>query len=177
MKTYQYKQELIVAINNSLNQYLTEFEEISEDLKDHKVATVDKTPAQNLSYQLGWVNLLLEWESKELAGFPVSMPKEGYKWNNLASLYQNFYQTHAQHSLKENTQLLSKQVKEVTDWIENLTDEELFEINQRKWATTPANWPLYKWIHINTVAPFTNFRVQIRKWKKLSINTEPTKKP
>lgn len=46
MKTYQSKQELIVAINNSLKQYLTEFEEISEDLKDHKVAGVDKTPAK-----------------------------------------------------------------------------------------------------------------------------------
>ncbi|MER2002308.1 MAG: ClbS/DfsB family four-helix bundle protein, partial [Carnobacterium inhibens] len=24
----------------------------------------------------------------------------------------------------------------------------------------------WKWIHINTVAPFTNFRTKIRKWKK-----------
>ena len=64
------------AINNSLNQYLTEFEEISEDLKDHKVAAVDKTPAQNLSYQLGWVNLLLEWESKELQVSPFQCRKK-----------------------------------------------------------------------------------------------------
>ncbi|MCB6437728.1 ClbS/DfsB family four-helix bundle protein, partial [Erysipelatoclostridium ramosum] len=26
---------------------------------------------------------------------------------------------------------------------------------------------VYKWIHINTVAPFTNFRGKIRKWKRL----------
>ncbi|AQP77350.1 hypothetical protein B0X25_10755 [Listeria monocytogenes] len=28
---------------------------------------------------------------------------------------------------------------------------------------------MYKWIHINSVAPFTNFRTKIRKWKKIVL--------
>ena len=82
-------------------------------------------------------------------------------------LYQEFYQTYDQYSLDEKKELLSKKVSEVIDWVQSLAEDELFLPNQRKWATTPAKWPVYKWIHINTVAPFTNFRTQIRKWKRL----------
>ncbi|RZG88289.1 ClbS/DfsB family four-helix bundle protein [Acinetobacter sp. WCHAc060033] len=167
MKIYESKEELIDAIRNSFNKYLAEFSHVSEDDKNKIINGVDKTPSQNISYQLGWVNLLLKWEKDEKAGIQVITPKEGFKWNNLGALYQEFYQEYGQHSLDENTVLLSNKVDEVIDWVQSLTDDELFSINQRKWATTPAQWPVYKWIHINTVAPFTNFRTQIRKWKRL----------
>lgn len=55
---------------------------------------------------------------------------------------------------------------EIIEWIENLDNKILFEPEQRKWAITPAKWPVWKWIHMNTVAPFKNFRAQLRKWKK-----------
>jgi len=36
--------------------------------------------------------------------------------------------------------------------IENLTYDELFQSGRRKWASsTPANWPVWKYVHINTV--------------------------
>ncbi|MFZ3195383.1 MAG: ClbS/DfsB family four-helix bundle protein, partial [Bacillus mycoides] len=44
-----------------------------------------------------------------------------------------------------------------------------FQSEQRKWATTKAMWPVWKWVHINTVAPFMNFRTKIRKWKKIVL--------
>lgn len=51
---------------------------------------------------------------------------------------------------------------------DGLTESELFESGQRAWASsTPSAWPVWKWVHINTVAPFTTFRTKIRKWKKL----------
>lgn len=168
MKSYETKQELIESINSSFNKYLLEFSDILESEKNKTILGVDKTPSQNISYQLGWVSLLLEWEINEKAGFTVTTPKDGFKWNNLGLLYQDFYQTYSQYSIDEKKELLSKKVREVIDWIQTLTDDELFLPNQRKWATTPAQWPIYKWIHINTVAPFTNFRTQIRKWKRLN---------
>ena len=53
--------------------------------------------------------------------------------------------------------------------IDSLSEDELFLPQQRAWATTKAQWPLWKWIHINSVAPFTSFRTQIRKWKKACL--------
>ncbi|EAF4108610.1 ClbS/DfsB family four-helix bundle protein [Listeria monocytogenes] len=44
------------------------------------------------AYQLGWLNLLLEWEAKEKAGLEVNTPSDNYKWNNLGGLYQLFYE-------------------------------------------------------------------------------------
>ena len=42
----------------------------------------------------------------------------------------------------------------------------------RKWAddaTKTAVWEVYKFIHVNTVAPFKTFRNKIRKWKKILL--------
>ena len=47
------------------------------------------------------------------------------------------------------------------------SQEELFEPGHRQWASsTPSAWPVWKWIHVNTVAPFTSFRMKIRRWKR-----------
>lgn len=84
-------------------------------------------------------------------------------------MHQIFYQTYGQYLLTEQKEQLTEAVNELCAWIETLSYKELFEPKQRKWATTPAKWPIYKWVHINTVAPFTNFRTKIRKWKKCAL--------
>lgn len=106
---------------------------------------------------------------KEKAGIKVQTPAEGYKWNNLGELYRLFYQKYGSVSLAEQIQQLDVKVAELCAWVETLSDKELFEPEQRRWATSKAKWPRYKWIHINSVAPFTNFRVKIRKWKKIVL--------
>ncbi len=169
MKTYANKEELITELKKCYQKYIAEFEDIPEELKDKRVEKVDRTPSENLSYQLGWVTLLIEWEEKEKAGIKVQTPAEGYKWNNLGELYQLFYQKYGSVSLAEQIQQLDVKVAELCAWVETLSDKELFEPEQRRWATSKAKWPLYKWIHINSVAPFTNFRVKIRKWKKIVL--------
>lgn len=45
---------------------------------------VDRTPAQMLAYQLGWMDLLLGWEEGERAGRKVVTPAPGHRWNRLA---------------------------------------------------------------------------------------------
>ena len=81
---------------------------------------------------------------------------------------QSFYQEYGNYSLAKQKELLTQLVEELCHWVESLSDTELFESEQRNWATTKAKWPIWKWVHINTVAPFTNFRTKIRKWKKLN---------
>ena len=56
--------------------------------------------------------------------------------------------------------------------IDPMSDEDLFAPHRRKWAdgaTKSAVWEVYKFIHVNTVAPFGTFRTKIRKWKKLML--------
>lgn len=166
MIQYKDKTELIEAIKQNYLLYDKEFDDIPEDEKDLLKPGVDKSPSQNLSYQLGWTNLLLQWEADEKKGIKVQTPAPGYKWNNLGGLYDSFYHKYGTYSLYQQREMLMNQVNEIIEWIENLDHETLFVPKQRKWATTPAKWPVWKWIHINTAAPFKSFRAQLRKWKK-----------
>lgn len=163
MRTYDNQSDLKKNINNSYKKFITEFESIPENLKDLLVDGIDKTPSQMLSYQIGWLSLLLSWERE---GAVVVTPIINYKWNDLGNLYQSFYNDFGNQSLKNQKRQLDELVSDICDWVSTLSDEEFTESNQRLWASNKAQWPLWKWIHINTVAPFTNFRPKIRKWKK-----------
>ncbi|CAM3140662.1 cytoplasmic protein [Chryseobacterium flavum] len=166
MQGYKDKKELIEELKKRYELYDQEFNDIKEEEKDLLQPGVDKTPSQNISYQLGWTHLLLQWESDEKNGIEVKTPTPDYKWNNLGGLYQSFYNQYGSHTLQEQRELLRNQVDEIINWIESLDDDTVFISGKRKWATTPAQWPVWKWIHINTAAPFKSFRTQLRKWKK-----------
>lgn len=88
MKEYTSKVELTNAIKTPYKKYIDEFENISEDFKDKRFEEVDRTPAENLTYQVGWTTLLLKWEKDEKAGLEVHTPSENFKWNNLTELYR-----------------------------------------------------------------------------------------
>ena len=62
MRTYENKEELKNEINKSFAKYISEFDDIPEYLKDMRVDEVDRTPAENLAYQVGWTTLVIKWE-------------------------------------------------------------------------------------------------------------------
>ena len=172
MRTYKNKEELKSEINKSFEKYIAEFENIPENLKDTRVDEVDRTPAENLAYQLGWTSLLLQWECDERNGIEAKTPSDKFKWNELGKLYQYFTDTYASLSLSKLKDKLSDNVADICEMIDSLSDDELFKPHMRKWAdgaTKTATWEVYKFIHVNTIAPFGTFRTKIRKWKKLAL--------
>ena len=172
MKQYDSKEALINEIRSSFSKYISEFDQIPETLKDAHVDGVDRSPAENLAYQLGWTTLLLKWEADERSGLQVKTPSDEYKWNQLGELYQWFTDTYASLSLYELETRLTENIASIYAMINSLTEEELFRPHMRKWAddaTKTAVWEVYKFIHVNTVAPFGTFRTKIRKWKKAAL--------
>ena len=151
MRTYENKDELKNEINKSFAKYISEFDIIPESLKDKRVEEVDRTPAENLH---------------------VKTPSDDFKWNQLGELYKWFTDTYAYLSLQELKDMLKENINSIYEMIDSLSDEELFEPHMRKWAdeaTKTAVWEVYKFIHVNTVAPFGTFRTKIRKWKKIAL--------
>lgn len=168
MQGYESKEALIDEVTKRGKLFIDEFDPIDNSDKDIFIDEVDRTPAQMISYQLGWMNLIMSWEQENKEGKDVTTPTPDYKWNNLGGLYQNFYEEYYNYSLDELIELFNNDLDKMIHLIESYTDEELFEQGGRQWATTtPASWPIWKWIHINTVAPFKTFRTKIRKWKKI----------
>jgi hypothetical protein len=169
MPEYKSKQELIDEISNRAKLFIGEFSDIQEEDKDKLLDGVDRTPAQMIAYQLGWLNLILDWEKKEQQGITVITPHDGYKWNDLGGLYKSFYKQYENYSLRELCSMFEEAEQKIIELTENYTDTELFHFGGRKWASsTPADWAIWKWLHTNTVAPFKSFRSKIRKWKKLN---------
>lgn len=172
MREYKNKEELKSEINKSFGKYISEFENIPEAVKDKRVTEVDRTPAENLAYQVGWTTLVLKWEEDERMGLQVKTPSDKFKWNQLGELYQWFTDTYSHLSLQELKIKLNENINSIYAMIDSLSEEELFKPHMRKWAdeaTKTAVWEVYKFIHVNTVAPFGTFRTKIRKWKKLAL--------
>lgn len=71
MRTYRDKEDLKNEIRQSFEKYNSEIDTIPEALKDKSVPGVDRTPAENLAYQVGWTTLLLKWEADEKRGMDV----------------------------------------------------------------------------------------------------------
>lgn len=168
MQEYANKQALIDEITKKAKLYIDEFRSINNLDKDMLVDEVDRTPSQMIAYQLGWMNLIVSWEQDNKDGKEVITPSPDYKWNNLGGLYQSFYNQYADHSIETLLNMFERDVHKIIHLVESYDDKELFEQGGRQWATTtPSRWPIWKWIHINTVAPFKSFRTKIRKWKKI----------
>ncbi|WP_028545347.1 ClbS/DfsB family four-helix bundle protein [Paenibacillus taiwanensis] len=168
MASYDYRSR--EALKNAIHStYLLldqEFEDIDHHKKDVLVPEVDKTPAQIIAYQLGWLHLVMGWEKAERSNQEVLMPAPGYKWNQLGVLNRSFYAAYGSYSLHELRVLLQQTEQEWLCWVDELSEEELFTQGARKWTGEKPNWPLVRWIHINSVAPFRTFRAKLRKWKK-----------
>lgn len=60
MRNYSNKKELKAEIKKTFEEYIAEFGVIPETLKDECVDKIDRTPAENLGYQIGWTTLLLK---------------------------------------------------------------------------------------------------------------------
>lgn len=171
MQGYESKKHLISEIEKTADLFINEFLDVKEEDKDKLIAGVDRTPAQMIAYQLGWLDLIMKWDKDEAEGRPVVTPCEGYKWNNLGGLYRSFYDKFSSYSLAELQDLFKEKLFVFVQWLDGFTEEDVFTAGSRKWASsTPSNWPVWKWVHINTVSPFKSFRSKIRKWKKLNEN-------
>ncbi|MDR1579014.1 MAG: ClbS/DfsB family four-helix bundle protein [Synergistaceae bacterium] len=168
MQEYESKQALIDEITKTAELFIKEFDGIAETDKDVRYDDVDRTPQEIIAYQLGWMNLIRGWDNDELAGKEVITPAPGCKWNQMGELYRGFYEKYSGCSLKQLREMFIAAVDGTAKWFQGFSDDEIFKPGGRKWAaSTTSNWPVWKWVHINTVAPFKSFRGKIRKWKKL----------
>ena len=63
-------------------------------------------------------------------------------------------------SISELKMKLDANIQSIYEMIDSMSDNDLFMPHKRKWAdgaTKTAVWEVYKFIHVNTVAPFGHF--------------------
>ena len=132
---------------------------------------MDRTPAEDLAYQLGWTTLLLKWEADEKRGMDVKTPSEQFKWNQLGDLYQWFTDTYAHLSLAELKGKLNENIVAIQTMIDSMSEDELFQPHMRRWQMTPPK-QRYGGLQIHSRQyrrALRNVRTKIRKWKKAAL--------
>ena len=125
MQTYRDKEELIDAIEKTFNLFYNEFENIDSVKIHDRIQSVDKSPYEMIVYQNQFIEFII--------------PSPNYKWNQLGGLYQSFYDEYINYNFAEILALFFNSKIKFVAWIRTLTDEELFELEKRKWTITSAN--------------------------------------
>lgn len=118
-----------------------------------------------ISYQIGWGTLLLSWYQAGVENRKMQMPGAGFSTWDYNGLAEHFYKEYAGQL---DTQL--KQFHTIVSAIIVMTEKEYYTGNLSKlgvwnWCTLKSGkqWPLEKWIQVNTVAPYKRARTEIRK--------------
>lgn len=87
---YLSKEELKDAIHIAYQSLDQEFDGIENSQRDNRMEGVDRTPAEIIAYQLGWLNLVMKWDKDEKAGLTVITPSRIINGINLADYINRF---------------------------------------------------------------------------------------
>lgn len=117
-----------------------------------KVSIVDL-----IAYQIGWGKCLSSWYESGIKGECPIMPGEGFSTWDYAAIAQHFYQKYQYHHPDEQNQVFHQLVLQLLDIVEKEYQVgNLDRIGVWPWCTLKSGkqWPLSKWIKINTSSPY-----------------------
>ena len=147
-------------ILNAYKKLLQKVQTIPQDnffKKLYEMSDIKVSAADIIAYQIGWGELLVYWYQSGVQKIEFTMPGDGFeKWDyhNIALFF------HKKHSHFSRTELLDKFNTIVGD-IVKIADHEFMSDNLNtpgiwKWCTLKSGkeWPLSKWIRVNTIAPY-----------------------
>ncbi|WP_304500539.1 ClbS/DfsB family four-helix bundle protein [Asaia siamensis] len=163
------KAELLSALCMNFDKLMIDLSRVPQrsardrTLAGHAAGTV-MSPADLVSYLLGWNQLVLKWLDRDDRGLGVDFPEAGFKWNQLGLLAQKFYVDYADLSYPELLERLSIAKQHLVATISARTDAELYS---RPWYD---KWSKGRMIQFNTASPYANARGRIRKWLKDNQN-------
>ncbi len=121
--------------------------------------------ADLIAYQIGWGRLLIAWHETGERGETPQMPGEGFtKWD-YTGLAKHFYQKYQYDSGKKQEAEFYQTVSTLLNIVEK--EHRTGRLDQTgvwAWCTLPSGkeWPLSKWIKVNTSSPYNRAARLIR---------------
>lgn len=118
-----------------------------------------------IAYQIGWGRLLIYWYECGMNGEDFVMPGDGFSswdYNGIAEHFFSKYGAPKEEQLKVFREVVGRIIKIVDE--EALTGN-LDKYGVWKWCTLKSGkqWPLSKWVRVNTVAPYKKAASLIRR--------------
>lgn len=129
-----------------------------------------KISVSNLvAYQIGWGKCLIRWYEAGIKGEQPEMPGNGFlKWDYVA-IAKHFYQRYNYDASSQQLKIFQEVVSQILQIAQK--EQQTGNLDQEgiwPWCTLPSgkNWPLSKWIQVNTVSPYKRAIRLIRKAEK-----------
>lgn len=159
------KAELLAAINTSFDRLLADLSKVPverarECSLDGHASGSTMSPADLVSYLIGWNELVLRWLEQDDRGGHVDFPETGFKWNQLGLLAQKFYRDYEALDYPQLLRRLQNAKGRLVDTVSVRSDNELYG------ASWYDKWTKGRMIQFNTSSPYANARGRIRKWLK-----------
>ena len=110
-----------------------------------------------IAYQIGWGKCLIRWYEAGILKEPCEMPGEGFSTWNYVAIAQHFYKKYLYDSFTEQMAVFQEVVFRILEIIEEEDRAgRLEKVGVWPWCTLPGGkqWPLSKWIRVNTVSPY-----------------------
>jgi len=163
--------DLIVDIEREKKRLLSEISHLAPASRSLKVieGTGGKVSASDLiAYQIGWGKFLIRWYEAGIHGEIPEMPGEGFSSWDYLSIAKHFYQKYLYDSSDQQVAVFEEVVYRILEIIK--TEQQTGHLDQVgvwPWCTLPSGkqWPLSKWIRVNTASPYKRATELIKKAK------------
>lgn len=159
-------------IRNGYDRLVKEVTRISPSVRTLKIidGTGGKVSVSDIiAYQIGWGKCLIRWYETGIQGKMPEMPGNGFLTWDYLSIAQHFHQLYQLDSSDEQMKVFHKVVTRILEIVEE--EDKTGNLDRTgiwPWCTllSGKQWPLSKWIKVNTASPYKR-AVQLIKKAKL----------
>lgn len=128
--------------------------------------------ADIVAYQIGWGTSILEWYQVGIKGKKPLMPGHGFTTWDYVGLAHYFYKKYQYDSGYKQEKMLYAIVKQIIAIVEKeYKNSNLEKVGVWSWCTLPSGkqWPLSKWITVNTSSAYKRASGLIRRFLKEQV--------
>ncbi len=125
--------------------------------------------ADLIAYQIGWAKCLIRWYESGIRGETPEMPGDGFSNWDYVGIAKHFYQKYQYDASHQQMKVFDQVVSQLLEIVKiEQQANQLDQIGIWAWCTLASGkqWPLSKWIRINTASPYKR-AVQLIKKAKL----------
>ena len=112
-----------------------------------------------LAHLVDWEQRFIEWYKAGKNGDFPETPAPGFTWRESPKLNQKGFLQHKDETLENVLDQYEKSYQEITELVEGMIEQEIFEANYYEWTEES---PLLPWIAANTSSHYNWARRNIR---------------
>lgn len=119
-----------------------------------------------IAYQIGWGKCVVRWYEAGIQGKMPEMPGEGFLTWDYLGIAQHFYQIYQFDSADGQMRIFHQVVLRILEIVE--AEDQTGNLDRTgiwPWCTLSSDkqWPLSKWIRVNTTSPYKRATQSIKR--------------